>query len=122
MSIGFASQNQSDSTQPRWVRFVGTMNRLPDYCELRPDEDDRIRIHLENEDVREEPTGIVVRVGAHPRAIMIPPDSVVRQKLPRKTSNQAKCASGMTCCLGGAEMCCDDGTIVGSCVGYWACP
>ncbi len=114
--------SEGGTTVPRWITFTGTVKRYPGFTQLHPDEDDDIEITCEDDDVREEGAEIVVRKEAKARKIFVPPDSVVATKQPRKSRSQPSCKSGETCCLGGVEFCCDDGKIMGSCVGSWPCP
>jgi hypothetical protein len=113
-SSGFGSSD--------WVPFEGTLRRFVDFYVLYPYLDSRIEITINNNDVMESSAGIFVRVGGHWLSIEIPPASVLHTRVFAGTANSELCNTKTTMCVGGVEWCCEDGTIVGACVGYWRCP
>jgi hypothetical protein len=105
--------------QTRAVLFLGTWTEQGDTIELAPNVDPRITVVMHREDVEFRNGAPYVRVGAYALSIDIPPDSLVLAI--KGDTAIADCSGGRTCCIGGAEYCCETRKQVGECKGYWSC-
>jgi hypothetical protein len=77
-------------------------------------------IELADGDVRVEGGQVRVRRGAIALFVGEPHTGDASAR-PGRAALQGLCPSGITCCIGSVQLCCDDFRVIGPCQGAWGC-
>lgn len=105
-----------------WIEFEGEAEVEGPQVVLRPELDSRIELRFHAADVRTDGPTPLIRSGARWIDLIIPEGSPLNAETNPSPPGQSRCDGNPTMCVGGAEICCHDRQVVGSCVGYWRCP
>lgn len=102
-----------------FLQFDGVAERRGSIVRLTAVDDNGF-IEIATSDVSLDEGRVQVRQGASATSMGEPHTSDANAR-PNSTSLQGQCPSGITCCIGSVQLCCDDFRIIGTCKGAWGC-